>query len=215
MIGYVVLLAAALLDRPTIALSDEYIRLKDVIDVGPSASVGDRIVARLPDGVFSISLRRSQLRALVVRAAPGIDLAEAAPGSVTFQRPARRAEPVQSCFETAAPILKGARVTREVIRSVPCDPERRAASLAFDRGRQASVAIRALAAGSYLGAVRLNHAPAIERGAALILRSQSGPVTIERPVTARQAAGPASRLLFVETRDGTVIAAPIDTGGNR
>lgn len=57
-------------------------------------------------------------------------------------------------------------------------------------------------------------APAVTKGQRLTLASHAGPVTIERPVTALQAARPVDQRIFVRTDDGEIFAAPIKIDGD-
>jgi len=112
------------------------------------------------------------------------------------------------CFEAARALPAGAVVTVENAVPVPCDGNRTAAILRYDRSARAALLVAGLPAGGYLG--RLANLPSgtVAKGDRLTLRSAAGPIVVEREVTALQA-GRSGERIFVRDAGGAVFAAAL------
>ena len=206
-------LAAEITHQPEIQLTDSNVRLERVVQLeGAEAKrIGQTVIARLPDGPISMDLSRDQIRSLAMRAVPGLVVEQAPEGAIRFIRAAKPAALSGPCYEVAVAVPAGQPVTPADVAVVPCDQQRDAASVRLDLANGSLLAGEALAQGTYVGSARLTDPPAVRRGEMLTLRSQSGPVIIERPVVAMQASSQAEGRIFVRTDDGQVFATDVST----
>lgn len=201
-------LAAELKPIGEIRIVDGTIRLGDVarIDAGGEPQIGAIVIARLPKGVREVQLSRAKVQKLAERAVPGLQLRGSAEGVITVRYIAPTIGSAARCYEASSAIASGGILTADHVTVVQCEAERTASSLQYDRATAATVASSAIRAGDYLGNVRLGQSAPARRGDKLTLRSQAGPVVIERSVVAMQGARATDQRLFVRTDDGAVFA---------
>jgi flagella basal body P-ring formation protein FlgA len=114
-----------------------------------------------------------------------------------------------ACVALVRPLAAGEALAPGDVEPAECGEA--PGALRFDRRKGAVIAAAPLAAGTPLGALRLEAAPAIAAGSELTLVSRAGPVSIARDVVALQS-GRAGGRVFVRDADGTVIAAPVAEG---
>ncbi|MEO1045910.1 MAG: hypothetical protein AAFX04_10755 [Pseudomonadota bacterium] len=109
------------------------------------------------------------------------------------------------CAETTTSLATGAIITQADTRPVPCRLPVNRQLLRYDRHASVLRAGDDIAAGQYLGAVRLAPAQARDSGTDLLFIVNRGPARVIRRVSALQPAIPGQRL-FVETADGRVLS---------
>ncbi len=189
-----------------VALAGREVRLADV-GHGIDAEAGKLVIARLPVGRARIRLDRRQVAMLVERALPGAKVRGADAGTISLVAPIR-ARVDGNCLELLTGLPAGQLVTPADVRAADCG-ESSEAALRHDPATGGSIATAALKAGDVIRGGLLAAAPQVRKGQRLRLSARSGPVVIERPVTAMQAARPADRRIFVQTDDGQVFAAPV------
>jgi hypothetical protein len=208
--------SAASAPRPleTIEVDRAEIRLGDLAAIDGFAALSAspdraRAVAALPSGRSRFVTTRAALAELVRRRfGPIMPAVTGGEGQVLIRRAVMdRGESV--CFAAAGPLAAGAVVARADLAPAPCEAERRAADLRFDRTDGSVRAARPIEAGTYLGRVALPAQADVASGDELTLVSAVGPVRISRPVVALQP-GARGRRLFVRDRDGAVFAVPLD-----
>lgn len=199
---------AALDLRVEINLRDAAIRIADVV---PSVrgEAGAIEIARLPAGRSSMPLSRAAVAALVRRAVPGMELAEAGAGLITFRRAAASA-PSSPCFVTRKAVAVGEAVGSDDVVPGACGVLD--APVRYDARTGSIVAARRIEAGEPIGRALPRSAPDVAGGEALTLISRSGPVTVERRVAALQAGRRGGRV-FVRAEGGRAFAVPV--GGQR
>lgn len=203
-------LTVSLTDDSTVEVEAGDVRIRDiaVLKGTSSAAIGGRVVARLARGA-SATISRGQAATLIRRAVPGAAIEGSQTGFIAIRsRPRLGPLGTRSCFEASQPRLKGERVTIADAVACPCDPLRRKSALGGDASGQV-IAGEPIAAGDYLGAVRLGAEPPLKREDKLELVSRAGPVTVRRKVVALQDARQGDRKLFVQAADGTVLTAAI------
>lgn len=204
--------AASLRPDAEVTLSAPEIRIGDVVDLASlrqpiGGQIAGRVIARMPERTSAVSLHRRGLAALVRRAVPALQVPAEGEGTITFRFARSSVARNEVCAETSEAVNSGAPIWSEQTRAISCDRERTAADLSFRPRSGEAVAAQNLAAGTYLGRIRLPSRPEISPADRLTVKSAVGPVVIQREVTALQA-GRADRRLFVMTGDGEVFAAP-------
>lgn len=112
----------------------------------------------------------------------------------------------QTCVQTIRAVKAFHLLNADDLKATGCSGPRAGALLLYDRVHQVVRAADDLPAGAYLGKVHLSPAPAIDRGAPMIMEIVAGPVRISRRVIAVQPALGA-RFLFVEGEDGAIFRA--------
>lgn len=197
--------AVTLVPANRIELSGRDVRIADV--TGPDSAQGRLVIARLPIGRTSITISRTQLATLVRHALPGTAVEENGSGTILLAAPAAPIEPPQSCLELLAGRRAGEPILSSDVRPTACDGH--PSELRFDSLSGANFAASDLPSGAIIRRVTLEAAPGVRRGQRLTLASSVGPVMIERPVTAVQAAKPRDRRIFVRTADGEILSAPL------
>jgi len=203
--------AAMLLGGDRIEVRRADLRVGDVLrpEALPSpvrSVLAGRRIATLPAGGV-LTLRRTALARLIRRAVPGLDVT-AGRGVVTIVRSRDEARTRDmSCRTLNQPVASG-----DVLRPgmlVPSDCAATPATrLDFDPAAGIVRATRALAAGTSVGRLALPEPAAVRAGDRLLLTSMSGPVRIERPVTAFQSARAGGRV-FVRAGEGSAFAVPL------
>lgn len=203
--------------RLQVVLKTAELRVGDLVELRGArlpARVADMIVLRLPTGESVLDLPAEQAAALVRRRVPSLRPA-ITPGAVVHVRqgsaPARAA--VQgNCFVAVSGIAAGAVLTTADVAKADCQ----AAPVTRLRYDRAGLVLsgEAMPAGAYLGRLPALPERAVGKGVSLTLRSRSGPVTIERSVTAMQPARSGGKL-FVRDESGSVFAAPLTLAGGQ
>lgn len=218
--GVIIMLALASLPgegrplavKPMVRVAAAELRVRDLVEApagGLPARIGAMIVARLPQGASEIELSSTDVAALVRRRVPGMRVLAPLEGRVRVVSSGRVA-PLRArgaCFATVVAVQAGAALSAADVRETECLAGRAAVKLRYDRAGVACAAAP-LAAGAYLGRLAPLAERAIGKGMPLVLRSASGPVTIERPVTAVQP-GRSGAKLFVRDANGQVFSAPL------
>lgn len=201
--------------NPHVTLRGRVLRVGDLVNApraGLPPRLADLVVARLSDNHGSIRMSGETAAALVRRRVPALHPVGAPDTTIQIDFPPSRAQrmPAGRCFVSGVPLMAGVALTRSDITESACQPMRPA------RLRYAAagivVAAESIGAGAYLGRLPRLPEAAIGKGAALTLRSSAGPVTIERPVIALQAAQSGGKL-FVRSAQGDVFAAPLGLVG--
>lgn len=201
-----------LTDRAEIAVSRPAVTLADVARTSGPKGLGRLAtveIAHLPVGRDRLSLSRRAIALLVRRALPGIAVGQGDDRIVTFTLVGAHQAKAGPCLVTNSPLAAGAAITRDVVGPGPCGTV--AADVRYDASRRTLVARRDLPAGSALGSLVAGVPDTVARGDVLTLMSRSGPVTVERPVTALQS-GRAGRRVFVRDRAGQVFAVAVAEG---
>lgn len=118
------------------------------------------------------------------------------------------------CYATAHLVSAGTVLVEGDVTPVECRTEAPRPAIRYDRAGGVLVAADALPAGSYLGRLAPLAGEGVAQGAALTLRSRSGPVTIERRVVAMQPGRPGGKL-FVRDAGGQVFAVVLELEGGQ
>lgn len=204
-------LTARMMAIDEVQVSDGAIRLGDLVQLDGSnqQKLEAIVIARLPRGVSQIDLSRANVQMLAQRAVPGLQFSGTPEGIVTIRQQAMAVIKAAPCYETARSLAAGEALTIEDVTAATCDNERKKTAVRHDRETSATVAGQAVNSGEYLGAVHLGSRVSVRRGDKLILKSQAGPVVIERPVVAVQGGRPTDRRVFVQTDDGAVFATDL------
>lgn len=198
-----------------VTLHERVLRVGDLVNAERArlpARLAELVIARLPDDRGTFRMPGETAAALVRRRVPALHPISAPGTAVQIDLPAppARVTLVGRCFAAGAPLTAGSALTRADITETACQPVRPA------RLRYAAAGIvfaaESIESGAYLGRLPRLPEAAIGKGAALTLRSSAGPVTIERPVIALQAAQSGGRL-FVRSTEGDVFAAPLGLAG--
>lgn len=198
---------AVMLDRRmSVDLAGPAIRIRDVVPGMIDRREGGVEIARVPAGRRVVTLSRRAVVALIRRAAPGLVVGDDQAGAITFRVAASNAGRSERCFVTRAPVAQGAAIGRADVEQGACGDG--AAPVRYDIARRAIVATRRLPAGDSIGRTLPAAGPDVSRGDALTLVARSGPVRIERSVTALQP-GKAGGRVFVRDGAGHVFAAPV------
>lgn len=114
-----------------------------------------------------------------------------------------------TCLRTVRAIAPGDAMTRADTEDMPCDRSPGGSGLRFDAHRGTVVAAAPIAAGHYLGAIRLPSAAQVPAGTPMHFRTSEGPVSIEREVVTLQPGRRGGRV-FARTGDDQVMAARLD-----
>ncbi len=201
-----------LTDRPEIIVSRPAVTLADVARAPGVKGLGRLAtveIAHLPIGRDRLSLSRRAIAVLVRRAIPGMTIAQGDDRIVTLKLVRTGQAKARPCLVTNAPLAAGAVIARDAVAQGPCGTV--AADVRYDASRRMLVARRDLPAGSALGNLVASVPQTVARGDAMTLVSRSGPVTVERSVTALQS-GRTGRRVFVRDSAGQVFAAPVVEG---
>jgi flagella basal body P-ring formation protein FlgA len=113
-----------------------------------------------------------------------------------------------NCMVAASNLRAGQEVWAQDIVLGRCDDEQ-THTLAYDRTREAMIALVDVPAGSPVGEVPLSQRPAIVEGQPLRLVARVGPVLIERPVVALTRSRQGAPVL-VRTEDGQVLSVSFE-----
>ena len=198
---------AVMLDRRTsVELTGPAIRIRDVVPGMAGRREGGMEIARVPAGRRAVTLSRRAVAALVRRAQPGLVVGGDQAGAITFRVAASSAVRNERCFVTLAPVAQGAAIGRADVRQGTCGDG--VAPVRYDAGRRAIVATRRLGTGESIGRTLPAAGHDVDRGDGLTLVARSGPVMIERSVTALQPGRNGGRV-FVRDGAGHVFAAPV------
>lgn len=182
-------------------------------DLSPDAPEGGAVLVDFPDGKRALTVTSAEQARLLRNRYPGLNLTSKFGGPVRFiwaPSSARAGKPTV-CFATRHTIPAGRYLIADDAAPVPCDPAASRAKLSYDRKAGAVFAGSELTAFTYLGSVSLPGAAPLKAGSKLVLRTVSGPVTIDRTVQALQPARPGSRL-FVRTNDGEILSRRLGKG---
>lgn len=120
--------------------------------------------------------------------------------------PALAQAQVGSCHALLQGVAAGDFLTAELAEPVACREEQPHLPLAFDRGANAPMAVEDLSAGTYLGRLVLKPGAIAPAGSTLQLVVRTGPVIVEREVSAIRSIR-AGRRGFVKAGDGQVLSA--------
>lgn len=115
-----------------------------------------------------------------------------------------------ACMATTRAIPAGGTVSRSDFTPAACTEA--PATLRYDARLKAARAGRALEAGETVAALPGFALPAVRSGETLHVRTQIGPVVVDREVVALQPGQPGGRI-FVRTADGEVFAAVLAEDG--
>lgn len=121
--------------------------------------------------------------------------------------PQAQAVPSSPCVQARIAIPAGHPIGIDHVVPTDCRSARPPA-MRYDRISGILTAAVAIESGAYLGRLRLGASAAVAKGSTLTLRSASGPVVIERQVTALQPGRSGSRI-FVRDEAGAVFSAPL------
>lgn len=201
-------LAAGFMLAPTVTVDTRVVTVGDLVRdargrrlAGPTAAI---VVLRLPSGRYRATLPAPAVAALVKRRLPSLSIGGV--GGITIvSRRLGSAPP--ACWASVRAMQAGEAVTvRDAVPS-PCGST--TAVAVFRPGGNTMPIVRdGIPAGASLGRLLPMPADRVMAGAALTLRSVSGPVTIERAVTTLQP-GRSGRRVFVRDSEGQVFAAPL------
>lgn len=198
---------AVMLDRRTsVDLTGPAIRIRDVVPAMMSRREGGVEIARVPAGRRAVTLSRRAVAALVRRAEPGLVVGGDQAGTITFRVAASSAGRNERCFVMLAPVAQGAAIMRADVGQGICGDG--TVPVRYDSQVHAIVATRRLTTGESIGRALPAVGPDVVRGDALTLVARSGPVTIERSVTALQPGRNGGRV-FVRDGAGQIFAAPV------
>lgn len=198
--------------RPTVDVSGRDLRLGDLLVTTrtlPRPALAQLVVARLPQGVRRLTLPARTVAALIHRRVPGLELATPVFDRVEVRSAVSDLSPRAGrvCFEIVRSIAADTAITSDDVAPARCRNEAGARLRYRDGTVQAT---SGLAAGTYVGQLLPLPAEAIGVGTTLSLRAASGPVAIERTVTAMQA-GRLGQRIFVRDAEGSIFAARFDT----
>jgi len=114
------------------------------------------------------------------------------------------------CRTVSRPVRVGqVIVASDLGAPISCSSQRRERALRYDPNVVAARALRDLAAGDIILRVENFALPEVRQGEELQLRTQVGPVLIERRVTALQP-GRHGGKIFVKTEDGDIFATSLE-----
>ena len=203
--------APPLKHEPVVVLHGPSIRVEDVLDLRDIDPVRQQrirglIIARLPQGVTTITLSNQAIAGLVRRSVPRLQ-PFAVGGGMTFvdRSPAK---PRVACSMLRRSVVKGAVLSPQDLAPSDC-VSADSAGLQFEPRSKVVRASRDLDTGEKLGRLTVQPPPEVEAGRELTMVSRAGPVRIERRVTALQA-GRNGRRLFVRDHDGNVASVTFD-----
>ncbi len=116
------------------------------------------------------------------------------------------AVPHAACLEPTRALAAGETVSTQDFRSASCGAEPALPSLRYDARSRAARAVRDLSPGDRIATAPASAFAAVKPGETLNVRTQAGPVVVEREVTALQTGWP-GKPLFVRAADGAVLKA--------
>lgn len=207
--------AAPLAFRPQVEVSGPVVTLRDVADLSRLPSVlKDRAsgleIARLAPGArrtVTAAAVVDRARVLMPALAPWLNGGADQP--VMLHRAAvepRSSAPPTNCIRALHAVTAGAIPTGEDVAPSPCTAPQPAA-FRFDPAARTVRAIRDLADGDVAPAPRFALA-SVRPGQRLFLKTQAGPVTVDREVEAVQAAR-AGQSVFVRAAGGEMFAVQV------
>lgn len=188
------------------------IRIRDVaiLDVTAfsKASIGDIVIARIPANRSSVTLQKSQIASLIRRVLPIVAIRGAQAGSIRFEVASASAKTgeTRDCAELLVSRESGEVLSSNDVKSAVCPAHPVLRSVRYDGDIQSHVAARPLASGAIIPMVRFEPPASVHKGDRLTLISAAGPVRIDRPVTALQAAHLGDHRIFVRTDEGEVFS---------
>jgi flagella basal body P-ring formation protein FlgA len=199
---------------PTVEVARREVRLSDVADLNklhPSLRrrFGDRFIARISEGQSTVMVTRQELARLVRTSVPGL-APRAAPGSVIFSLTHSSHVAGNICSALTRPIKAGEAIAPADLTSIACQTRAKASILRFDRSDGVVRAASDLAAGTSLGRIVVPPPPLVQSGEHLTLMARSGPVSVQRPVTALQS-GRDGQHIFVRDAEGQVSSVALDS----
>lgn len=198
-------LLATLIAGDRVELRRPELRVGDVVRADVGRNTADRIVTLVPKG-DTLTLSRTALVRLVRRAVPGLSVAPGGTGSVTICH-ASTAAADTSCWKLTRAVDAGGAIVPEMLARSGCDGRGRV-SLRHDPQAGLVRAGRALDAGTAIGRLALPVPASVRTGETLLLTSTSGPVRVQRSVTAFQP-GRAGGRVFVRAAEGAAFAVPV------
>lgn len=180
-------------------------------DLASGLANPDRIVARIPVSRTQWMISFAEQQALLRRLYPGEDIAPRHKRDIVFvARTGGRSATLQgTCYLLRRDVPQGDYLAPDDFAPTACDASTPKVRIAYDKAARALYATSDLPALGYAGAVALPASTPVRAGSAMTLRTISGPVTIDRSVTTLQA-GRTGKRVFVRTRDGDVVAHPLD-----
>lgn len=201
------------LDAERIELAGRELHVRDIADlscVAPESrtTLGDLVVARVPEGRPHLTASRAALAALVRRRVPTLSGMSAGRGAITIMAPATAAShaPSRSCFATRKPIHAGDAISEELLAKAPCAEPAQRNLLGYDRSEGVVRARIDVPAGVQVGAILVSPELTADTNDQVAYRIRNGATTVERFVTAAQPTlGPRT---FVRTAAGQVFSAP-------
>ena len=196
-----------------IEAADGVVRAHDLASASPN---GDAIVMTLPERAASAEVSEAKRRELLRAAFPGgrFALRQNGPVRVVRKSGPRTARAGGPCYASGAAIAQDDAISQGDLLSVACRGGPSGRYLRYDAAAGAFFARRAIAAGAYLGPVKLATGAGAKKGAELVYRTAEGPVVVERKVVALQPARPGRRV-FVRTDDGRVLVSTLERGEDR
>lgn len=188
-----------------LVISGALLRASDIALGAP-----DLALLQLPDAGAALELDEARRIQLLRNRMPGRNFALRHRGTLAVARadePAPSRNPRRpSCYSARSDLPAGTYIVRADVNEVDCSAARGDARLRYDAAARAPYARDQVAAGSYLGALRLDADRPVAQGTAMLLRTRVGPVTIEREVVSIQA-GRGGKRLFVRAEDGAAFAS--------
>ena len=180
-------------------------------DLASGLADPDRIVARIPASRTQRLISFAEQKVLLRRLYPGQDIAPRHQRDIVFvARTGGRPSTLQgTCYLLRRDVPQGDYLAPDDFAPTTCDADGPKVRIAYDKVARALYASSDLPASGYVGAVALPASTPVRAGSAMTLRTISGPVTIDRSVTTLQA-GRSGKRVFVRTRDGDVVAHPLD-----
>jgi flagella basal body P-ring formation protein FlgA len=193
---------------PTVSAAEGIVLARQIASESPS---GDTVILKLPQGVAEIELNETKQRELLRAAFPGGSFTLRQQGAVRILRRAdnQAARMAGTCFVARTDIAEGTTIEEEDLAPAECRREGPGRWLGHEAASRTIYARRGMAAGTYLGAVRVGRSAAARAGAELVFRTSEGPVTVERQVVALQPGQP-GRDIFVRTDEGTVLVSRLE-----
>jgi hypothetical protein len=209
--------AGAVPEAAVLVVRGDYLLLRHLVapETLPLGASGDLRLLRVPDGARTILLTEADQREILHRRLPSAKMEPQRRRTlrIDFERVMGAVAP-RLCFELNQPIAAGDAIDAGRATVVTCDTDRARARLSYDPTARVPKATIALAAGSYLGPVVLPSSLPQPAGQTMTLRTQVGPVTVDRAAVLVQP-GRAGRHVFARLSDGKIISAPLaDDGGH-
>lgn len=180
------------------------------------ARYGHFELARAPGGGREVVLTADHQRALVRRRVPGLSFELKADGAIVWHSKAGGARAPRSadrgqCSQAVQPVRIGEALTQNAIMRAPCRNDDTPTGgvegpIVTRAAKGLIVAARDVAAGDYLGRLRVEALPHVVPGQKLTLIARDGPVTVERDVAALQSAT-SGQSLFTRADNGDLVVA--------